>query len=255
MIHSPRVSGTFSGTLLGLVKPTPQPLPPSCVRACFKRRMSHAVTAIGSLLPLLLAFLLPAAFFLGGILSPLKAQGFETKLTASDGATNDEFGSSVSIDGDRAIIGAPGDDPCGSAYVFQWNGTAWVEEAKLTASDGAAGDQFGCSVSINGDRAVIGAYYDDDKGDRSGSAYVFKWDGTAWVEEAKLTASDGAATDCFGGFVSISGDRAVIGARFDDDNGLSSGSAYVYRWDGAAWVEEAKLTASDGAAGDQFGCS
>ena len=81
----------------------------------------------------------------------------------------------------------------------------------------------------------------------SGSAYVYRFDGTKWVEEAKLLASDGAACDYFGVSVSVSGDVAVVGADGDDDNGHQSGSAYVYRFDGTNWVEEAKLLASDGA--------
>ncbi len=180
----------------------------------------------------------------------------EEKLTASDGAANDFFGSSVSISGDTAVIGALGDGDnganSGSAYVFRDNGSAWVEE-KLTASDGAAEDLFGNSVAIAGDTAVIGAIWDDDNGDKSGSAYVFSDSGSTWVE-TKLTASDGALEDFFGGAVAISGDTAIVGAHGDDDNGTNSGSAYVFRYNGSIWVET-KLTASDGAAGDLFGSS
>ena len=102
------------------------------------------------------------------------------------------------------------------------------EAIKLTASDAAARDRFGHSVSISGDTAVIGADGDDDAGTQSGSAYVFRYDGIGWVQQAKLTASDGAARDYFGTAVSISGDTAVIGAERDDDAGTHSGSAYVF---------------------------
>ncbi|MEA1966066.1 MAG: FG-GAP repeat protein, partial [Euryarchaeota archaeon] len=84
-------------------------------------------------------------------------------------------------------------------------------EVKLTASDGAAGDFFGYSVAISGDYAVVGAREDDDAGSASGSAYIFKRDGTVWTEQAKITASDGAAGDLFGMSVAISGDYAVVG--------------------------------------------
>ncbi|MCH7820177.1 MAG: FG-GAP repeat protein, partial [Candidatus Marinimicrobia bacterium] len=95
-----------------------------------------------------------------------------------------------------------------------------ISEFKITASDGAADDFFGISVSISGDYAVVGAYWGgDDKGDASGSAYVFKRTGTSWAQEAKLLPSDGAAGDEFGYSVSISGDYAVVGALGDDDNG------------------------------------
>ena len=109
----------------------------------------------------LLTLCLAAALFLGGMLSPLYAQGFETELHASDGAENDWFGQSVAINNDRAIIGAHQDDDngsgSGSAYIFKWNGSAWVQEAKLIASDAAADDWFGWAVAIDSDRAIIGA--------------------------------------------------------------------------------------------------
>jgi len=183
----------------------------------------------------------------------------QAKLLASDGEWGDYFGVSVSIDGDYAIIGADCDgdngDSSGSAYVFTRSGTSWIEQDKLLASDGAADDWFGRFVSIDGDYAIVGAIGDDDNGDSSGSAYVFTLSGTSWIEQDKLLASDGAADDYFGWSVSISGDYAIIGAYCDDDNGLDSGSAYVFKRDGTAWIEQAKLLASDGAAGDRFGVS
>ncbi len=133
---------------------------------------------------------------------------------------------------------------------------AQCELDKLLAFDGAVGDWFGISVSLSGDVAVIGARYDDDNGNNSGSAYIYRWTGSAWVQEAKLTASDGARLDLFGHSVSISGDVAVIGAPFDDDNGSNSGSAYIFVKPPGGWVnmtQTAKLTASDGAGGDEFG--
>ena len=100
-------------------------------------------------------------------------------------------------------------------------------EVKITASDGAAGDYFGRSVAISGDYAVVGAYRDDDPSS-SGSAYIFKRDGDAWTQQAKIIASDGAVDDYFGYSVAISGDYAVVGAYRDDDAGSDSGSAYIY---------------------------
>ena len=184
----------------------------------------------------------------------------DAKITASDGEEFDAFGFSVSIFGDTAVIGAPGDDDneadSGSAYVYRYNGSDWVEEGpKLTASDGEADDLFGFSVSIAGDKAVIGAYGDSDDGQSSGSAYVFRYNGNAWVEDEKLTASDAAAFDLFGYSVSISGNAIVVGAHGDSDDGPASGSAYVFRYDGNSWVEEEKLTAYDGAEADRFGRS
>ena len=179
----------------------------------------------------------------------------EAKLTASDAARGDHFGGSVSLSGGYALIGAPLDDDEGSANIFRREGTVWIEEAKISASDGEEGDHFGGSVSLSGDYALIGAYGDDDAGSSSGSAYIFRHEGMEWIEEAKLTASDGAEDDEFGRSLSLSGDYALIGAWGDDDAGSSSGSAYIFRHEGMEWIEKARLTASDGASGDNFGTS
>jgi len=183
----------------------------------------------------------------------------QAKLTASDGAWADRFGASVSVSGDTVLIGAYDDDDdgssSGSAYVFVRNGTNWSEQVKLTAGDSAAGDYFGRSVSVDGDTVLIGADNDDDGGSSSGSAYVFIQSGTNWSEQAKLTASAAAAGDYFGYSVSVSGDTALVGAYRDDNGVTDSGSAYAFVRSGASWSEEAKLTASDAAVGDYFGCS
>ncbi len=126
-------------------------------------------------------------------------------------------------------------------------------EFKLTASDAAAGDVFGFSVALSGDTALVGAVGDDDAGSFSGSAYVFVRSGTSWIQQAKLTASDAASNDIFGGSVALIGDTALVGAAGDDDAGSVSGSAYVFVRSGTTWTEQAKLTASDAAAGDRFG--
>ena len=129
-------------------------------------------------------------------------------------------------------MGAPHDDgsgsSSGSAYIFAYNGTAWNEEAKITANDGAAYDLFGYSVSISGDYTIVSACGDDDNGNLSGSAYIFEYNGTAWNEQAKITASDGEKGDQFSCMVSISGDYVLVGAHGDGNSGELSGSAYIY---------------------------
>ena len=189
------------------------------------------------------------------------------KLTASNGGGGDEFGNSVALDGDTVVVGATGDDDNGSnsgaAYVFTKPGTGWASTstaAKLTGSDGAPDDdQFGYSVAVDGDKVVAGAWTDDDNGPYSGSVYVFNKPGSGgWVtatETVKLTASDGAAGDWFGGSVSLDGDRLAVGASGDDDNGSRSGSVYVYKRESGTWSRIAKLKASDGATDDEFGIS
>jgi hypothetical protein len=184
------------------------------------------------------------------------------KLLASDGNANDLFGNSVAIFGDTIVAGEPLDDDngekSGSAYIFHFDGTTWAEEAKLLASDGEAYDLFGYSVDIWGDTVVIGVYQDDDNGDGSGSAYVFQFDGSTWVQRAKLLASDGAENDRFGWSVAIYDDTVVIGAYQDDDNGDGSGSIYIFapnEVDANDWDQLFKLLASDGADYDAFGNS
>jgi UDP-3-O-[3-hydroxymyristoyl] glucosamine N-acyltransferase len=183
----------------------------------------------------------------------------QAKLAAGDAAALDRFGLSVAVDADTAVIGAHLDDDnggaSGSAYVFTRSGSAWTQQQKLTASDGAASDFFGISVAIDADTAVIGASGGDDNGAGSGSAYAFTRIGGMWSEQAKLTASDGAALDRFGFSVAVDADTAVIGARLDDDRGTDSGSAYVFTRSAGMWSEEAKLTAGDAEAFDQFGFS
>ena len=118
----------------------------------------------------------------------------------------------------------------GSAYVFVRSGTTWSEQQKLTASDGAADDQFGWSVAISGETVVVGARVDDiGANSNQGSAYVFVRSGTTWSEQQKLTASDGAVDDLFGYSVAISGETVVVGALFDDIGANSlQGSASVF---------------------------
>jgi hypothetical protein len=177
----------------------------------------------------------------------------QQKLTALDATGGDKFGYFVSIDGDTAIIGAPGDG-LGSAYVFVRSGGVWTQQQKLTAT--ATGGEYAYSVSVSGDTAVVGAHYDGSAGSYSGAAYVYVRSGGVWTEQQKLTASDAAAGDRFGGWVSVSGDTAVVGAA-DDDNagGGNAGSAYVFVRSGTVWTQQRKLTASDAAADDFFGAS
>jgi hypothetical protein len=179
------------------------------------------------------------------------------KLLALDGSVKNVFGSALSFDGDTLLIGAVlGDgnaESSGCAYVFVRSGVTWTQQAKLFASDGATNDQFGAWVSLDGDTALVGACWDDDNGKDSGSAYVFTRSGTTWTQQAKLLASDGAASDLFGLCVSIDGDTALIGAQGDPISGDSPGYAYVFTRSGTTWTQQAKLLASDGAARDCFG--
>ena len=181
----------------------------------------------------------------------------EQKLLASDGEVEGRFGNTVAVAGDLIGVGSwlHGSGGEGAVYMFRYDGSAWVEEQKLTASDAAAGDNFGRYVSVSGNVAIVGAWKDDDSGTSSGSAYMFRFNGTNWIEEQKLTASDAAGGDLFGWAAYVDGDVAVVGAYADDDHGSESGSAYVFEYSGGSWSQAQKLTPSDGSAGEWFGYS
>lgn len=178
----------------------------------------------------------------------------QAKLTASDAAMGDSFGTSVGLSGETALVGAPMNDGVGSAYVFVRGGSSWSQEDKLTASDAGAADGFGSSVGLSGDLALVGAPMDDDAGGDSGSAYVFVRSAMSWSQEDKLNTLDAAPGDSFGLAVALSADMALVGAAMDDVAGGDSGSAYVFMRDGSAdWRLQNRFTASDAAAGDIFG--
>ena len=124
----------------------------------------------------------------------------------------------VALSGDTALVGAPTKTAgslgqTGAAYVFVRSGTTWTQQAELTAADATLGDQFGCSVALSGDTALIGARYKSDGAKTQvGAAYVFVRSGTTWTQQAELTVSDAAARDRLGSAVALEDDTAVIGA-------------------------------------------
>jgi hypothetical protein len=156
------------------------------------------------------------------------------ELIPSDGGPMQAFGTSVAVSSDTALIGASnahGREPfSGAAYVFLRDAAGtWLEVAKLTAQDGDSSDGFGGAVVIGGDRGLIGAIGDDDRGWGAGAAYIFERDSAqTWSQTAKLLADDGGRDDRLGWAVALDGDYAVMGAPFDDDMGLDAGSAYVF---------------------------
>jgi len=173
----------------------------------------------------------------------------QSQLTAGDGAAQEMFGSSVALSGDTALVGAVWDTvganfQQGSAYVFTRSGSTWTQQAKLTAGDGEAEDEFGWSVALSGDTALVGAYGDDVGSNADqGSAYVFTRSGATWTQQAQLTAGDGAVVDWFGAYVALYGDTALVGAYLDDVGAnVNQGSAYVFTRSGSVWAQQAKLT-------------
>ncbi|GJM09213.1 MAG: hypothetical protein DHS20C11_14890 [Lysobacteraceae bacterium] len=187
----------------------------------------------------------------------------EVKLTASDAAANDVFGSSVALSNNTVLVGASGDGNTGSAYVFmrdQGGIDMWGQVIRITASDAASGDSFGAAVAIDGDIAVVGNFTDADMGTDTGSAYVFSRNqggANMWGQVTKLTASDAAMNDRFGASVSIHGDTVAVGADQDSyDAIIQGGAVYVYyRNQGGAdmWGQVRKVTPGDGDSNDGFG--
>lgn len=241
------------------------------------------------------------------------------KIVADPKGAGDLFGSAVAINGDFIIIGAPRANPKGSdsgaAYVFEFNGVEWVQQAQLTAgpdfgdpndqfgtkvaisstmehgtvaavsawlddeSASNAGavylyrydeamdewnfeaklcpalqnDQFGISVDIDGDRLAVGAWNDDDASSNGGAVYVFDYDGSAWQQTYKITAAT-SVDERLGGSVALTGSTIVAGAYFNDFQAMDSGAVYVFRYNGADWVQGQVWHVIDGS-GDQFGVS
>jgi hypothetical protein len=183
-----------------------------------------------------------------------------TKIIAIDPENGDVFGYSVSISGDYAIVGAPNyDGGRGAAYTFQRNGTnSWSAGTRIIASDPAANDEFGCSVSISGDLAIAGARFEDDSGaNGNGAAYIFQRIGNnSWGEVKKIFAPDPTANDEFGSSVSISGDFAIVGAPNVDGGGAFKGAAYIFLETAPqTWDAGTRIIASDMQDDDKFGFS
>jgi hypothetical protein len=180
------------------------------------------------------------------------------KLMASDGLARDMFGISVGISGNTAVVGAPNKDAgsdldAGAAYVFRDNGAGdWTEIAKLVPTDLAAGDEFGYSVAISGNTAIVGAWR---KGGSTGAAYIFRDNGAGmWPQVAKLTPVGATPSSQFGSSVALDGTSALVGAWFDSQVAPLAGAAYVFADGGmAGWSQVDKLVPNDAALGQQFG--
>lgn len=195
-----------------------------------------------------------------------------------------EFGFSVAVSGDTIIVGAPieasratgvnGDQndmsagASGAAYVFVRNGTNWMQQAYLKASNTGDSDEFGRSVAMSGDIAVVGAWLQRAMSDGAGAAYVFARTGTNWTQQAFLKPPRPDTGDMFGVSVAVSGQTVVVGAPGEDSNATGvngtgvdvspyydSGAAFVYMRDGTNWIQAAYLKASNGDIGDEFGKS
>jgi hypothetical protein len=172
----------------------------------------------------------------------------QAKLVSPDGSAGADFASTLAVADDTAFVGAPHDSIDdnlwqGSVYVFGRGDTGWSLQQKLVAPDAHEVDQFGSSVALSGDTALIGACCDDIGGvEGLGSAYVFTRAGSAWRLQQKLTASDGKWENGFGGYAALSGDTALIGAAFTRlGNGVWPNGAYVFVRTGGVWSQQQKF--------------
>jgi len=177
----------------------------------------------------------------------------DDKLAGLLNAEGIEFGSSVAIDGDWAVVGAPREDSRttdeGAAYVFERSFGAWSLEQRLVDPDADIDDAFGTSAAISGTTLAVGA---DGGNTQPGKVYLYALDDGAWVLQQIVSASDGTNTAGFGQSVALEGDTLLVGAPLDSTN---TGAVYVFTRDAGTWAERVKLTASDATEQDRYGTS
>jgi hypothetical protein len=178
----------------------------------------------------------------------------QAKLTASDGFDHDHFGTAVALSGtshgtghQQALVGAYENGLGGAAYIFDFDGASWNQEAKLTALDTADGDDFGWTVWLSGDLALVGA---PSKAGLRGAAYFFAFDGTTWSQETKLKAPGAKKNSNFGYSVLFSDTVALVGS---DVIFGEPGVIYEYVLHQNAWTPRAQLRASRGLEGGGLG--
>jgi len=181
------------------------------------------------------------------------------KLFPTDHFAYRQFGYSVSVNGNRLVVGAPFSNEfgaqSGAVYFFEYNGVNWIEKAKRMSPDAEPNEQFGKSVSLYGNRAIISCYQDKSGSEFKGAAYIFEHNGNNWLQKEKLIAANSESTKYFGKVVSISDDMVVIGYPNDDTYGNNSGAIYIFEYNGTNWIQKAKLFASMPEANSFFGVS
>jgi hypothetical protein len=182
----------------------------------------------------------------------------QAKLVGNDTLKKQNFGRSVSIAGDSVVIGSESYE--GAAYVFKrfttsWGGDhyVWTEQAKLQAKDKRGGDEFGKSVGIAGGIIAVGAPNGNAEVNYAGAAYIFKLEGSAWVQETKFWASDTKRGDYFGSSIAISDATVAVGTS-PTSEGATPGAIYIFTWSsGLQWTQQAKIYRSGASGGDDFG--
>lgn len=180
----------------------------------------------------------------------------QAKLIATEGGANDNFGYEVAASGDTVMVGVRANFPNDYVEVFVREGTSWIAQAKLIGQEAVASDEFGSSIALEGDVALIGAPRGRSGGAETGMAHVFVRSGSTWNRQAMLTANDAASNAYFGGSVALAGDTALVGAPWVNlSAGDIAGCVYVFERIGTAWQQAARLVANDAGEFDYFGWS
>ena len=197
-------------------------------------------------------------FFGVGSIIPISAD--RVQLNTSAAVLQDNLGSSVGISGDYAVVGVPNDDTdfgsdTGSVQVFLRTETGWVQHQKLFASDAESRDRFGTTLAMSGDYVIVGTPTKDGIGRNSGAAYIFRRQGTEWVEQAKIISPEETPGDYFGVSVAIDENTVLIGSHRTNEPLADGGAVYVFERNGEIWNHTTKLTAPDGSRFAYFGFS
>ncbi len=188
----------------------------------------------------------------------------QQKLSVAYLIGGNNFGSSVAVSGDTALIGDPGQTVnthagVGAVYVYLRNGEVWTQQQELIENYGATGDHFGASVALSGDTALIGTPGKSNLHINQGAAYVFVRNNATWTRQQVLTSPDGSQNSYFGGSVSVSGDKAIIGGYFQNKPDKPSlpalSAAYVFLRSGDVWAQQAELKGISGPHGNGVGAS
>lgn len=184
------------------------------------------------------------------------------KLTASDGHSDARFGRHVSLNGDTVFIGAyytdAAGDSSGSVYIYEYDSGSWGNEQIVTPTALSSWDYFGHGVANDGNTLAIGVYGDDEYGSRSGSVYIYEHNGTSWVNTHVLNAADADSDDQFGYSVAVdeTGNRVLVGARYEDTVATNAGAMYLFEYNGSSWSEAQKMMVTTGGANyDNLGVS
>lgn len=181
----------------------------------------------------------------------------QAKLVVEPFHHEDTVGGKVALKNEMAALGAMRRDDkgkdSGSVIIFERHLNSWKQTQILTAPDAKAGDSFGQSLSFTENHLIIGAPRNDDLGEDSGAAYIYKRYENTWRYQSKITASDGAAGDLFGISLDVDGNTIIVGADLHDEKAENAGAAYVYVLENKQWKQEAKLMALDGNKTDIFG--